>query len=105
MKPTGLVRIWSNEHDAWWRENSHGYTRHVDEAGMYERAIAERICKEAGKLKGGRPCEEIRELTPHATLLAACKSALEFARVFNYTGEKMDIEKELEAAIELVEGN
>jgi hypothetical protein len=29
--------IWSNEHRAWWRANSCGYTIHVDQAGRYPR--------------------------------------------------------------------
>ena len=29
--------VWSNEHRAWWRPNSSGYTRHVERAGRYTR--------------------------------------------------------------------
>lgn len=36
--------IWSNEHGAWWRRNSHGYTRKVEEAGLYGYDEAKSIC-------------------------------------------------------------
>ena len=36
--------IWSNEHMAWWRANSQGYTRHLSSAGRYPRAEAISIC-------------------------------------------------------------
>lgn len=28
--------IWSNEHQAWWRPNSQGYTVHLEAAGRYD---------------------------------------------------------------------
>lgn len=30
-----LFRIWSNEHQAWWRPGAWGYTREVGEAGWF----------------------------------------------------------------------
>ena len=39
--------IWSHEHQAWWRGNFSGYTRHIEAAGRYSRIDAERICCEA----------------------------------------------------------
>jgi len=42
-----LVKIWSFEHDAWWRANSRGYTNNEAEAGLYERSKALEICKNA----------------------------------------------------------
>lgn len=39
--------IWSNEHGAWWRPASRGYTIKLAEAGRYPKEVAERICKEA----------------------------------------------------------
>lgn len=32
--------VWSNEHRAWWRPNSAGYSRDVRYAGRYSRAEA-----------------------------------------------------------------
>lgn len=39
--------VWSNEHTAWWRENSQGYTYEITYAGRYSREEAMRICKGA----------------------------------------------------------
>lgn len=39
--------IWSNEHGAWWRANSCGYTTAVAGAGVYTKEEAEKICKNA----------------------------------------------------------
>ena len=36
--------IWSNEHKAWWRPNSRGYTNHVSAAGEYSLKEALTIC-------------------------------------------------------------
>jgi hypothetical protein len=36
--------IWSNEHHAWWRAHSNGYTRQVEQAGTYSYAEAKAIC-------------------------------------------------------------
>jgi hypothetical protein len=33
-------RIWSNEHNSWWRADSRGYTTDVEQAGMYSLAEA-----------------------------------------------------------------
>jgi hypothetical protein len=29
--------IWSNEHRAWWRPNSQGYSKSIEHAGVYSR--------------------------------------------------------------------
>jgi hypothetical protein len=42
-----MFLIWSNEHGAWWRDNESGYTSHIDEAGRYTRADADRIVADA----------------------------------------------------------
>jgi len=55
-----LVKIWSFEHDAWWRPGSRGYTCNEAEAGLYERAKAEEIVRSANY--GGRLHEEIVEV-------------------------------------------
>lgn len=41
------VLIWSNEHRAWWRPNSHGYTTVQEEAGLYSEKGATMIIEEA----------------------------------------------------------
>ena len=51
--------IWSNEHQAWWRPDSHGYTRWVEDAGNYTLEEATAICK-SGYMdtpSGRRKCE------------------------------------------------
>ncbi len=55
-----MVRIWSFEHDAWWRASSQEYTSNEEEAGLYPRAKAEEICRQANF--GGRLHEEVVEL-------------------------------------------
>jgi len=37
---TDWYLIWSNEHRAWWRPNSQGYTTHLEKAGRYTRQDA-----------------------------------------------------------------
>lgn len=39
--------IWSNEHRAWWRRASRGYTTSIIEAGRYSRDEAMNICSGA----------------------------------------------------------
>src|SRR4051794_17114766 len=55
-----LVKIWSFEHDAWWRSGSRGYTCNEAEAGLYDRKEAEQIVASANS--GGRLHEEIVEI-------------------------------------------
>jgi predicted phosphohydrolase len=38
--PVERYLVWSNQHRAWWRPNSHGYTDNVKRAGIYSRAEA-----------------------------------------------------------------
>jgi hypothetical protein len=51
--------IWSNEHQAWWRANSDGYTIDVDQAGRYPRDRAIEIASGArdGWFHGVAPSE------------------------------------------------
>jgi hypothetical protein len=37
--------IWSNEHKAWWKPNSMGYTTSRKEAGRYTMERATEICR------------------------------------------------------------
>lgn len=37
---SGLYLVWSNQHRAWWRPNSAGYTKSVVAAGVYSRGEA-----------------------------------------------------------------
>lgn len=39
--------IWSNEHNAWWRNNRCGYTSSYEQAGLYTFEEALRICRDA----------------------------------------------------------
>lgn len=37
--------IWSNEHRAWWRPSSQGYTMQIEKAGRYTRDEALKCCR------------------------------------------------------------
>jgi hypothetical protein len=39
--------VWSNEHRMWWRGGHAGYTEFIDEAGRYDRDVAENIVANA----------------------------------------------------------
>jgi len=43
------VLIWSNEHKAYWRDNSQGYAINIASAGLYPRDEAEKIVASASK--------------------------------------------------------
>jgi len=55
-----LYRIWSFEHDAWWKPNSYGYTPNKAEAGIYNYRQAKHICDSANY--GGKIFEEMRRV-------------------------------------------
>lgn len=40
LEDDGPYLVWSNQHRAWWRGDSHGYTDNVKAAGRYSRAEA-----------------------------------------------------------------
>lgn len=67
--------IWSNEHRAWWRPNSRGYTIDIGKAGRYTRLDALKHCATRDQ-HSGQPLPElpIREddllsvfIPPHKT--------------------------------------
>ena len=65
--------VWSNERGAFWRQNRHGYTRNVDEAGRFSFADAATICAEAAI---GMPQLDIDgHEVPHEILMAAPEDA------------------------------
>ena len=37
--------VWSNEHRSWWRANSQGYAKSIEEAGVYTREEAVNIAR------------------------------------------------------------
>lgn len=51
-------RIWSFEHNAWWKPNWNGYTERIEEAGIYGEEEAKAICDDANKF--GKIKEEMR---------------------------------------------
>jgi hypothetical protein len=58
-----LYLVWSNEHHAWWRSNSQGYTTKVQVAGRYDRAEAIAISRGRGWPATGIPDEvPVREI-------------------------------------------
>lgn len=52
-----IYRIYSREHNAWWKPNECGYTVDVEQAGLYTFDQADRICRGAGPLHDGGPAE------------------------------------------------
>lgn len=44
--------IWSNEHRAWWRPNSRGYTIHIEAAGRYTRDDALKFSRVRDQVPG-----------------------------------------------------
>jgi hypothetical protein len=58
--------IWSNEHKAWWRPNSQGYTLQMHQAGFYTLEQAVQICLDAnlGQKFGDLPNEMMFPVAP-----------------------------------------
>lgn len=52
--------VWSHEHSCWWRANSQGYARRIEDAGVYSRAEAVSISHRGRD--GWRPGERPDEL-------------------------------------------
>ena len=62
--------IWSNEHGAWWRPDSAGYTNKVESAGRYSEAEAKAICRNGGSPRSGSRNKgpyEVAVLSPEAS--------------------------------------
>jgi hypothetical protein len=55
--------IWSNEHRAWWRPGSMGYTHDIASAGRYSREEAIRYCS------GSFPFREVDAPPPELPIL------------------------------------
>lgn len=51
-------RIWSFEHDMWWKPNRRGYTQNIGKAGIYSAEEARAICDDANAY--GKINEEMR---------------------------------------------
>ncbi len=43
--------IWSTEHNAWWKENKCGYSKALDEAGLFSFKDANSVCIKANYVK------------------------------------------------------
>ena len=71
---TELYLIWSNEHRAWWRPNSRGYTAHLEKAGRYSRNDALALCRTRDQVPG-EPMPElpIRESDLLRVVTAFCE--------------------------------
>jgi hypothetical protein len=52
-----LYLVWSNQHSAWWRPNSCGYTKQISDAGLYSRDEAIEISRGRGWPAKGVPDE------------------------------------------------
>lgn len=46
------MKIWSIEHNAYWKPNRCGYTKKIEEAGDYPLTEALSICANAGTTNG-----------------------------------------------------
>ncbi len=55
-------QIWSNEHNAWWKPNSNGYTKNRTHAGFYS-------FKEASEICAGANAHLTDDQEPHETML------------------------------------
>lgn len=81
-----VVKIWSFEHDAWWRADSCGYTTEEAEAGLYERKVADSIVTSANY--GGRLNEEVVE-TVLPTLKEQIAALIRDRALEEFSGEKL----------------
>ena len=47
MSTKQTYHIWSLEHQAWWKQASRGYTRQIEEAGIFGPSMAHTIVQDA----------------------------------------------------------
>lgn len=64
------VRIWSIEHGRWWKPNRQGYTRLIEEAGIYGKSEADDIVIRANRFKypNTPPNEAIVPIDPEGNI-------------------------------------
>lgn len=71
------VLIYSMEHRAWWRPNSHGYTINRAEAGSYSRAEAQAIVDGSqGRNERIEALHEDEHVVPDRVFLEECRDRL-----------------------------
>lgn len=68
---SGAYLIWSNEHQAWWRPHSAGYTIASEQAGRYSHEEAVKIS--ASARDGWRPGSPPPELPVAEADVLACE--------------------------------
>lgn len=71
-----IYLIWSNEHQAWWRAGSAGYTVHSEQAGHYGRTEALKISASArdGWRRGTPPPEIAVPLADVLDTVGLCRA-------------------------------
>lgn len=52
-------RIWSIEHNAWWKPDHNGYTLSIHSAGIYDEAEALDIVEHANQFTADKPNEAL----------------------------------------------
>jgi hypothetical protein len=72
--------IWSIEHDAWWRPAHAGYTRQIEEAGVYPEQEAARIVARANLVQVNEcliptECLAVAKVIAEAMALALVRGA------------------------------
>jgi len=72
--------IWSNQHIAWWRPNSRGYTYDIRAAGSYSKEYAIRVSGQ-GRDGWGKPTDRPDELAIPLSALPEKMRALAFTEI------------------------
>lgn len=63
-----LFLVWSNEHHCWWGPNKSGYTDDVWQAGRYQQAAAQDVCRTRTWQQGRTP-PEVMVLAPENNIV------------------------------------